>query len=193
MQLILHLHAVDVNPTHAATAINEEDELAMDLPQIWSDWLKVRTEVQRDHRVVEDVFMESPVNYVHLYRRDIKGGIRLDKRSVHTLSVISHRDGQMRHINMTGLKGWAHRLWWRCRKFRADCGGCFHRNTFLWISTLSVILVLWTTGHLPSSSQQIGPITTWLSWGGRQSRSSGEVENNSNLEATQAKCSTNDI
>lgn len=32
-----YLHAVNVNPTHAAAAVNEEDELAVNLPQVWAD------------------------------------------------------------------------------------------------------------------------------------------------------------
>lgn len=63
-----YLHTVDVNTTHAATAVNEEDELAVHLPQIRADWLEVRTEVQHDHGVVEDVLMESPVNDIYLHR-----------------------------------------------------------------------------------------------------------------------------
>lgn len=31
-EMSMYLHTVDVNPTHAATAVNEEDELAMHLP-----------------------------------------------------------------------------------------------------------------------------------------------------------------
>lgn len=61
-----YLHAVDVNPAHAAAAVNEEDKLAVNLPQVCADGLEFRAKVQHDHRVVEDVLMEPSVNDVHL-------------------------------------------------------------------------------------------------------------------------------
>lgn len=61
-----YLHAVDVNPAHAAAAVNEEDKLAVNLPQVWADRLEVGAKVQHDHRVVEDVLMESSVNDIYL-------------------------------------------------------------------------------------------------------------------------------
>lgn len=61
-----YLHTVDVNATHAAAAINEEDKFTVNLPQVRADGLELWTEVQHHHRVVEDVLMEPPVNYVHL-------------------------------------------------------------------------------------------------------------------------------
>lgn len=61
-----YLHTVDVNPAHAAAAVNEEDKLAMNLPQVRANRLEVWAKVQHDHRVVEDVLMESPVNDIYL-------------------------------------------------------------------------------------------------------------------------------
>lgn len=61
-----YLHTVDVNAAHAAAAVNEEDKLAVNLPQVGADGLEVRAEVQHDHRVVEDVLMEPPVNDIYL-------------------------------------------------------------------------------------------------------------------------------
>ena len=63
-----YLHAVDVDPAHAAAAVDEEDEFSVHLPQVGADGLEVRAEVQHDHGVVEDVLMEPPVNHVHLER-----------------------------------------------------------------------------------------------------------------------------
>lgn len=63
---IKYLHTVNVDPAHAAAAVNEEDKLAVNLPQVWADRLEVRAKVQHDHRVVEDVLMKSPVNYIYL-------------------------------------------------------------------------------------------------------------------------------
>lgn len=61
-----YLDTVDVNSAHAAAAVNEKDELAVNLPQVWADGLEVRAKVQHDHGVVEDVLVESPVNYSYL-------------------------------------------------------------------------------------------------------------------------------
>lgn len=61
-----YLHTVDVHAAHAAAAVNEEDKLAVNLPQVGADGLEVGTEVQHDHRVVEDVFVEAPVDNIHL-------------------------------------------------------------------------------------------------------------------------------
>lgn len=44
----------------------------MDLPQVRADGLEVRAEVDHDHRVVEDVFMESSVNDIYLKRKQEK-------------------------------------------------------------------------------------------------------------------------
>lgn len=63
---VKYLHAVNVNSTHAAAAVNEEDKLAMNLPQVWADGFELRTKIQHDHRVVEDVLMEPSVNDVYL-------------------------------------------------------------------------------------------------------------------------------
>lgn len=61
-----HLDTVDVDAAHAATAINEEDEFAVNFAQVRADGLEVRAEVEHDHRVVEDVLMEAPADDVHL-------------------------------------------------------------------------------------------------------------------------------
>lgn len=61
-----YLHTVDVSPAHAAAAVDEEDKLAVNFPQVWADRLEFRAKVQHDHRVVEDVFMESSVNDIYL-------------------------------------------------------------------------------------------------------------------------------
>lgn len=61
-----YLHVVNVNPTHAAAAINEEDKFAVNLPQVRADRFEVWTKVQHDHGVVEDVLMESPVYDIYL-------------------------------------------------------------------------------------------------------------------------------
>lgn len=61
-----YLHAVDVDPAHAAAAVHEEDEFAVHLPQVRADGLEVGTKVQHDHGVVQDVLVEAPVNDVHL-------------------------------------------------------------------------------------------------------------------------------
>lgn len=46
----------------------------MDLPQVRADRLEVRAEVDHDHGVVEDVFVESSVNDIYLKRdREIEG------------------------------------------------------------------------------------------------------------------------
>ena len=64
-----YLHTVDVDPTHAAAAVDEEDELAVNLPQVRADGLEVGAEVQHDHGVVEDVLMEPSVDDIYLQRR----------------------------------------------------------------------------------------------------------------------------
>lgn len=64
-----YLHSFDVPPAHAAAAVDEEYEFAVDLPQVRADGFEVRAEVDHDHRVVEDVFMQPPVNDVYLERR----------------------------------------------------------------------------------------------------------------------------
>lgn len=76
-----HLHTVDADPTHAAAAVNEEDELAMNLPQVWADGLEVGAEVQHDHRVVKDVLMEAPVNDVYLEKDQKWGAVPRQKMS----------------------------------------------------------------------------------------------------------------
>lgn len=77
---VKYLHAVNVNPTHAAAAVDEEDKLAVNLPQVWADGFELWTKIQHDHRVVEDVFMESPVNdiYLKIGVEKAKAGIRAD-------------------------------------------------------------------------------------------------------------------
>lgn len=40
-----YLHTVDVDPAHAAAAVNEEDKLAVNHPQVRADRLEVRAEV----------------------------------------------------------------------------------------------------------------------------------------------------
>lgn len=67
-----HLHSFNVAPAHAAAAVNEEYEFAVDLPQVRADRFEVRAEVDHDHRVVEDVFMESSVNDIYLKRKQEK-------------------------------------------------------------------------------------------------------------------------
>lgn len=67
-----YLHSFNVAPTHAAAAVNQEYEFAVDLPQVRADWFEVRAEVDHDHRVVEDVLMESPVNDIYLKRKQVK-------------------------------------------------------------------------------------------------------------------------
>lgn len=61
-----YLHTVDVDPAHAAAAVNKEDEFAVNLPQVRANGLEVRAEVKHNHRVVEDILMESLVNYIYL-------------------------------------------------------------------------------------------------------------------------------
>lgn len=73
-----YLHTVDVNAAHAAAAVNEEDKLAVNLPQVGADGLEVRAEVQHDHRVVEDVLMEPPVNDIYLEKA---GELKKKKKS----------------------------------------------------------------------------------------------------------------
>lgn len=67
-----YLHSFNVAPAHAAAAVNEEYEFAVDLPQVRADRFEVRAEVDHDHRVVEDVFMESSVNDIYLKRKQKK-------------------------------------------------------------------------------------------------------------------------
>lgn len=71
-QKLEYLHSFNVAPTHAAAAVNEENEFAVDLPQVGADGFEVRAEVDHDHRVVEDVFVESPVNDIDLERKQEK-------------------------------------------------------------------------------------------------------------------------
>lgn len=66
-----HLDTVDVDAAHAATAVDEEDEFAMDPPQVGADRLEVGAEVEHDHRVVEDVLVEAPANDIHLENHQI--------------------------------------------------------------------------------------------------------------------------
>lgn len=61
-----HLHMVDVDAAHAATAIDEEDEFSVNVAQVRPDGLEVRTEIEHDHRVVEDVLMEASADDVDL-------------------------------------------------------------------------------------------------------------------------------
>lgn len=61
-----YLYTVDVDPTHAATAVNEEDELSVNLPQVGANGLEIGAKVEHAHRVVEDVLVESPVNDINL-------------------------------------------------------------------------------------------------------------------------------
>lgn len=68
-----YLHAVDVDPAHAAAAVNEEDKLAVNLPQVRADRLEVGAEVKHDHGVVEDVFVKSSVNDINLEKNRYQG------------------------------------------------------------------------------------------------------------------------
>lgn len=61
-----HLDTVDVDAAHAAAAIDEEDKFAMNFAQVRADGLEVWTEVEHDHRVVEDVLMEASADDIHL-------------------------------------------------------------------------------------------------------------------------------
>ncbi len=63
----LYLNSSDVDPTHASTAVNEEDEFPLNAPQVRGRRAEVWAEVQHDHRVVEDVFMEPLLDYFHLH------------------------------------------------------------------------------------------------------------------------------
>ena len=53
-----HFHTADVHPAHAAAAVDQEDELALGAHEVRGHGLEVGTEVQHDHRVVEDVLVE---------------------------------------------------------------------------------------------------------------------------------------
>lgn len=68
-----YLHTVDVDPAHAAAAVNEEDKLAVNLPQVRADRLEVGAEVKHDHGVVEDVFVKSSVNDINLEKNRYQG------------------------------------------------------------------------------------------------------------------------
>lgn len=78
---LIYLHSVNVRPAHATAAVNEEYELAVDFPQVRADRLEVRAEVDHDHGVVEDVFMESSVNDIYLMKDQEKEGLWLTKRT----------------------------------------------------------------------------------------------------------------
>lgn len=54
-----YLDAVDVGLAHAATPVDEEDELPVRLPQVCLHRLEVRTEVEHDDRVVGNVFVKT--------------------------------------------------------------------------------------------------------------------------------------
>lgn len=62
-----YLNSIDVDPAHASTAVNEEDEFALDAPQVRGRRAEVWAEVEHDYGVVEDVFMKPLPNNVHLH------------------------------------------------------------------------------------------------------------------------------
>lgn len=62
-----YLNSIDVDPAHASTAVNEEDEFPLDAPQVRGRRAEVWAEVEHDHGVVKDVFMKPLPNDVHLH------------------------------------------------------------------------------------------------------------------------------
>ena len=64
--MLPHLNTADVNATHAPTAVDEEDELSLYLPQVRGHRLEVWAEVEHDHRAVEEVFVKTLANDLHL-------------------------------------------------------------------------------------------------------------------------------
>lgn len=62
-----YLNSIDVDPAHASTAVNEEDEFPLDAPQVRGCRAEVWAEVEHDHGVVKDVFMKPLLNDVHLH------------------------------------------------------------------------------------------------------------------------------
>lgn len=67
------LDTVDVGAAHAAAAIDEEDEFAVNFAQVRAEGLEVRAEVEHDHGVVEDVLVEASADDVDLENKHSPG------------------------------------------------------------------------------------------------------------------------
>lgn len=81
---------MDIGPTHAAAPVNEEDKLAMGLPQVRLERLEVRTEVEHDDRMVGDVLVEAfPDDFCLEEKEKLSLGIQGVQRYSHGLPLLT--------------------------------------------------------------------------------------------------------
>lgn len=99
---------MDVGPTHAAAPVNEEDKLAMGLPQVRLERLEVRTEVEHDDRMVGNVLVEAFPDDFCLEEKEKRS---LGIQGVHAAHVVSHRSPSIAKIPLTLCT----------RDFQVDC------------------------------------------------------------------------
>lgn len=131
-----HLDPVDVDAAHAATAIDEEDEFAVDSAQVGADGLEVRTEVEHDHRVVEDVLVEASADDVHLENNHSRTLRSITQELNRGASASTDQiQSQTQRINITDSFQTA----------RGEPLKCFHRNTPLWPNALCFNLLVKST------------------------------------------------
>lgn len=139
-----HLDTVDVDAAHATTAIDEEDEFAVNFAQVRADGLEVGTEVEHNHGVVEDVLMEASADDVHLENNHSPALSALLRSIVENFQLRSQR------IHGANSERDAAYQYYRFKTFQTACGEpleCFHRNTPLWLSALCFNLKVKSAPH----------------------------------------------